>query len=148
MVQEKPLLIAQKDLGSLISLQSVLGKKVYSKSGEYVGKIIDVLAHKRTISAVHVKKPRTECMLDVNFIQSESQKTIMLSIDPVVLLLRKTVYDKAGKKLGKVIDIVKKGENDPKELIVKKSIFSRPITVSGSDIDVAKANILLKKTYE
>jgi len=58
------------------------------------------------------------------------------------------VFDADGKKLGKVVDVVRKDETNSMEaLMVRKNFYSRQVRVPKNDIEVSKKNIILKKVY-
>ena len=147
MVKE-PLYITKKQYTELDSVSAMLGRKVYGTSGTYVGKVKDILLNNGRAVAMLIKKGFTKCIISTEFISAESTKTLMLTIEPIVLHLGKVVYDKEGRKLGKVVDIIKRGENSIKEIVVRRSIFTKSLVIQGNEIAVSKANIILKQAYE
>lgn len=140
--------IASKQYTELDSVSAMLGRKVYGSSGTYAGKVQDILLNNNRAVAMLIKRGFTKCIISTEFISAESTKTLMLTIDPVILHIGKVVYDKEGRKLGKVVDIIKKGENSIKEIIVRQNIFRKQLVIPGSEIAVSKANIILKRAYE
>jgi sporulation protein YlmC with PRC-barrel domain len=137
-----------KDLDKSINLSSYIGKKVYSKSGEIVGKISDVVIHNNCMNGVIVKGKK-ELFIDKAFFEEDSEDAVMLSIDPVINMIGKQVYDSEGKKIGKVVDVERKSNaNAFTNIKVKDKVYSKPIIVPKKDIDTAKDSIMLNKSYD
>ena len=125
-----------------------MGKKIFSKSGEYSGKIKDVLITKGMFTGVLVKG-KTKFFIDKEFFTADNGDAILISIDPVINALGKQVYDRDGRRIGKVIGIDRKtNANDYSFLIVKKHFFAQPFSVPKAHVEVLKKNILLNKSYE
>ena len=125
---------------------SYIGKTVYSKSGEYVGKIVDLLFKNDRFSGIIVD--RKNVFIGKEFFGSESEKAIMLKIEPITNLIGKKVFDTVGKKVGNVSDIKRKANsNNYTNLMVKKAIYRKAFAVPKKDINIAKKNIILKKEY-
>jgi len=137
-----------KEINNLKKFGSYIDRKVYSKSGEFVGKVYDLLFKKDIFSGIMVKGKK-DIFIGKEFFRGESEKTIMLKIEPVVNLIGKRVFDSTGKKVGIVREIKRKANsNNYTDLVVKKSIYKRSFTVPKKDIEVAKKNIILKKEYK
>ena len=149
MFKKKPKIISNKlkKIGHLKKFSSYIGKKVYSKSGEYIGKVYDLLFRDSCFLGIMVDK--RDIFIGKEFFRGESDNAIMLKIEPVTSLVGKQVFDAVGKKLGRVSDIKRKSNsNNYTDLWVKKSIYRKSFTVPKKDIEVAKKNIILKKEYE
>ena len=130
------------------SIKDYLGKKVVSKSGKTVGSIRDVLFTGKGIRGIIIYKLFSRFYVDKAFFNTVGNKA-MLSIDPVLLLKRKEVFDLDGKKLGKVVKVNRKNNNNDFESItVKKRFFLKGFKIPKSEIDVMKNNIILNKSYE
>ncbi len=137
-----------KNILKFESINDYLGKKVVTKSGKTVGSIVDVLFTDRGIRGIIVYKLFTSFYIDKIFFNTVGNKA-MLSIDPVLLLKKKQVFDVDGKRLGKVVKVNRKSNNnDFESLTVKKNIFSKSIKIPKSEIDVMKKNIILNTAYE
>ena len=138
-----------KDPNKMNNLRSYLGRRVRSKSGESLGGIYDILFMGDKVEGYVVSKRLSKLFVGKEFFSSFSKKTAMLSIDPVILLIGKQVFDADGKKLGKVVRVERKSSsNDYESLVVRRNFFSRGIEVQKKDIDVSKKNIILKVIYE
>ncbi len=130
------------------SVKDYLGKKVVSKSGETIGSVADVLFTDNGIKGIVVSKRFSKFYVDSSHFNAVSNKA-MLSIDPVILLIGKEVFDVDGKRLGKVSKVIRKNNiNDFEAIVVKKKIYSKGIEIPKSNIDVLKKNIILNQSYE
>lgn len=137
-----------KNLGKVKTAKSYIGKTVYSKKGEIIGKIYDIVLKKGCLAGVLVKGKR-KVFIGKEFLGSESKKGMMLKIEPVTSLIGRYVYDSHGKRIGKVSDLKRKSNtNNYSGILVKKSVYRRAFEVSKKDIDVAKKTIVLKKPLE
>lgn len=134
-------------LDSLESLKSVIGKSVISMNGETFGRIKDIVVIGDKISGIMVKNKSREVFIDIVCINNLFANSIMLKINPAFRVIGMKVYDKVGKKIGKVIDVkqVSGFTNAIDSLIIKKNIFSKPIYVKYSLVESDVKNILLKK---
>lgn len=144
----RTILATKKDISKMEGFRSYIGKAVISKSGDSVGKIYDIAFSKSTMEGVVVVRKLSKFFIDKKFLNAVSDKTVMLSINPVVMLLGKQVFDADGKKLGKVAGLARKGStNNFDALIVKKNLYSKQFKVPKADIKVSKKNIILNKVY-
>jgi len=131
------------------SMKDYIGKNVVSKSGEHIGSILDVLFIDKGVQGIIVSKGFfSRYYVDRAYFHTVSDKA-MLSINPVILLVKKVVFDADGKRLGKVIRVKRKGKtNELEAIVVKKRFYSKAREISKADIDVMKKNIILNKMYE
>jgi len=139
----------EKNVLKFESMRDYVGKQVVSKSGEQIGTIVDVLFTDKGVKGIVVASgPFSRFYVDLSFFSTISDKA-MLTINPVILLVGKEVFDSDGKKLGRVSTIKRKGNsNDLEAVVVKKRIYSKGIQIPASDIDVMKKNIILNTTYK
>ena len=122
-----------------------LGKKVYSLSGMYIGKVKDVIMEQHTAVGLQVDK---KLLISLEHVQS-NENQIMLNINPVTLLVGKKVFDKSGRDLGKVVKIERKSNaNTYSAIFVKKKFWNKPHRIDSSSVHTAQDNILLKDDYE
>ncbi|MBW2966208.1 PRC-barrel domain-containing protein [Candidatus Woesearchaeota archaeon] len=130
------------------SIRDYIGKRIVSKSGKTIGTIRDVLFTEKGIRGFIVHRFFTRFYVDRSFFNTVGNKA-MLSINPVILLTGKVVFDADGKRLGKVVNVNRKNNsNDFESITVKKRFFLKGIDIPKSEIDVMKNNIILNKTYE
>lgn len=134
--------ISTKDPSQMRGLVKYLGKRVVTKSGQYIGRVDDVLMSRYTVQGILVRN----LFIDKEFISSDSDN-IMLSIDPVTFLIGKRVYDADAKKLGTVTGLVRAGANDFSAILVKKHLYSRARKITKDQISTTKTNIMLNKKY-
>jgi sporulation protein YlmC with PRC-barrel domain len=125
-----------------------LGKKVFSKSGNYVGKVREIMFRDDALSGLIVSG-KARVFVDREYIASDSGTAVMLGIDPVILMLGKQVFDSEGRKLGKVTGLDRKSTaNTFSAIMVKRNIFTKPFMVANGDISVTKTNIITKTAFE
>lgn len=119
-------------------------KKVYSTSGDYVGRVKDVVLKNNQLAGIIVKGKR-KLYIDHDYCTPGTVDSILLNIDPVTMLKGKTVFDAHGKKIGKVHSIKREGiKNDCTALLVKKNIITKPQEIPYNEVDISKKNIILK----
>ena len=93
-----------KSLESTKSLASLMGKRVLSKSGEIAGKITDVITTNEKIIGIIISGNQRQ-FIGKEFFKYDTEDSILLTIDPVTLMIGKQVFDNEGKKLGIVTDL-------------------------------------------
>ena len=136
-----------KKVDHLKKFSSYIGKNVYSKTGEFLGRVKDLLFKEECFLGILLDRKRL--FIGKEFLGHESEKGIVLKIDPVTSLLGKQVFDAVGKRIGVVSDIKRKtNSNSYTHLMVKKAIYRRAFEIPKKDVDVAKKSIILKKAYE
>jgi sporulation protein YlmC with PRC-barrel domain len=134
-----------KKLEGTNTFSSYIGKKVYSKSGILLGAVRDVIMKNDIMLGVLVKR----VFIGKEFFKSYTADAIMLRIDPVTNLVGKQVFDSTGKRVGKVVELKRKGTgNSYTELRVKKNLYSKSIFIPKKDIKIAKKNVILKKPWQ
>ncbi len=133
-----------EDLSNLHSIRPWIGLKVLSKSGEKLGKIHDLLYEDFSISAILVQYGMVKIVISRKFVAERSEKSVVLSVDPVTLLRGKKVFDSEGKYIGKVIDIERQGDgNNLISIKARKKFYKAPIEIPHKELDVIKKNIIL-----
>ncbi|MBR9691879.1 hypothetical protein GOV06_03765 [Candidatus Woesearchaeota archaeon] len=138
----------KEDVSKFNSVMGYIKKKIVSKSGEVMGEVKDVLFTAKGVKGIIGGKLLSKFYIDSAYFNSVDGK-IMLSIDPVMLLVGKDVFDADGRLLGKVIDVVRKSKlNNFKSIIVKRKFYSKGVEIPKSEIKTSKKNIILNKVYE
>jgi len=123
-------------------------KSVLSKSGEYVGKVYDIVL-KRDLFVGLLVSGKKKLYIGKEFISSDSKEQVILNIEPVTNMIGKEVYDSKGERIGYVKDLIRKSNsNTYSDIVVKKSFFRRAFPISKADVSVAKKSIILKNSYE
>lgn len=149
MAKKQPFIISPgfKSVDKAKTAYNYLGKKVYSTSGDRVGRVKDIVLYQDKVAGLIVKG-RGKLFIHKDYVQPETVDAILLTIDPINLLKGKLVFDSDGRKLGKVKDIERNTTaNDCDNLVVRKNLFSKPRMISYKDVSVSKRNIILSKAY-
>lgn len=137
-----------KTLKETNKLSSYIGKRVYSKSGEYVGKLKEFVTYNNEFAGMLVYG-KNDLFVDKEFFSLNSEDSIVLLIDPITILLGKKVFDADGRDLGKVVGVDRNSNlNNFKYLEIRKGSFAKPVKVSKVEISVMKKNIILKTSYK
>jgi sporulation protein YlmC with PRC-barrel domain len=126
---------------------SYVGKRVYSKKGDFFGIVYDVILKKGVMIGILVKGKRRS-FIGKEFFGSQSKEGIVLKIEPVTIIIGKPVYDSEGKRIGKVVGLNRKScTNAYSDIMVKRSMLRRAFSIPKKDIEMAKKSVLLKKPY-
>lgn len=141
--------IANKIFPEGISFWSIFWRKALSRSGEYCGRISGINFSEGSIVGINLLYGTKKIWLGLDCLQtlevSGKKSALILNLDPVYLMEGKRVYDSDGRKLGRVIRVVQKGpHNDFDFILVKKGLFSKPISIKKESVQVMKKNIILK----
>jgi len=112
-----------------IKASEVIGKKVFTITGKVYGRVRDIYLNPRalTLEAIKVDKGifGKNHYIGKNFIEKITKTGVKLIMDPINAFVGKNVYDKKGKKIGKVKLIEKVGP--------KKDIFAFVISVGACE---------------
>lgn len=132
----------------IVSLKDMIDKKVYSRSGEYVGIVKDIGFSENEFIGIIVRSKSKNILIDKKYFQMNKKDNLVLNIDPITNIKGKLVFDKDGRQLGKIVDIIRKtNSNTFENIIVKESLYSKSIKIPRADIEVMKINIILNKAY-
>jgi len=127
---------------------SYMGKKVYSKTGELVGSVYDIVIKNDCMAGV-LYKGNSRVFMGKEFFKSDTADAIMLKIEPVTGLIGKQVFDSTGKRVGKVVELKRKSTaNSYEELRVKKAFYLSSVFIPKKLIAVAKKNIILREPWQ
>jgi sporulation protein YlmC with PRC-barrel domain len=133
-----------KNVEDLPRINFYKGNKVFSKSGEYVGKVVNLVFKEHTVKGI-VVRGKALVVLGMDFIDSNSGNVIMLKIDPVTNLIGKFVFDSNGRKLGRVVGLERNTSgNNYSELVIRKKFYRPTFTVKKTNVAVSRENIILK----
>ncbi|MCB9361979.1 hypothetical protein H6504_00955 [Candidatus Woesearchaeota archaeon] len=136
-----------ENLDGLPTARKYLGRKVFSTSGLFVGKVNDLVFKHNALAGVIVSG-RYRIFVDKEYFSSDTDDAIMLSIDPILFIIGKQVFDVEGRKLGKVVGLEKgTADNSFGSLLVRKNIISKVKKIPRSHISICKENIILSKAY-
>ena len=137
-----------KQIDNTTSLNDLIGRKVFSRSGEYVGKVKDFLTRENELLGMLVKGTQT-VFIDKEHFTLTSGDMIMLAIEPVTNTIGKQVIDSDGRILGKVVALERKSlQNTYSALTVKRHMYAKPMSIPKAQVSVAKKNVILKIAYQ
>ncbi|MBR9690472.1 hypothetical protein GOV08_02195 [Candidatus Woesearchaeota archaeon] len=128
-------------------LKRYLYKKVFSKDGQLLGRVKDMVFKSYDVEGILVTKFLffKTSFIDREYIDKFSEEGILLKINPVLNILGKQVFDKEGRKIGKVKKVNRRTQaNAYESLVVKKGIFSRQRLIYPSDVDIVQKNVILR----
>jgi sporulation protein YlmC with PRC-barrel domain len=140
-----------KTVADLINSRSLQNIVVISRSGEIVGRVKSLRMKGFNVEGIVIAKPFSisKEFIDRAFIKTFDQNQILLKINPVTSLKGLKVYDMSGRKLGKVIKVLRQSNtNNFTGLVIKNRFFSRPILVEKEKIDIMKKNVILNIDYD
>ena len=137
-----------KNTLELEELTSYVGKEVFSKSGEPIGSVKEIVVHKDKIKGVIISSKK-DFYVDKEQFSLNEHEVIILKIDPIFALIGKKVYDSQGKEMGTVQDLKRKNNlNDFSELIVSKSLLYKNLKIPKKEIETTGESIVLNKKYK
>ncbi len=125
-------------------------RPVLSCSGEFAGLLWSLQFRSGKLANLILMYRFQLVMIDSSYIRNlenlDSEKKIILSIEPVYLLKGKPVFDASGVKLGKVFQIGQLGyQNDFDSLLVKKKLYLPALRIARSQIQTINKSIILKE---
>jgi len=145
----KSITTKKADVSRMDSFRSHIGKKIITKSGDSFGRVFDISFSGNTVAGIIAARNLSKVFIGKEFVAGMTADSVMLSIDPVIMMIGKQVFDADGNKIGKVAKLVRKGSsNSYSAIIVKRKIYSKGIRVPRSDIETSKKNIILSKVYK
>lgn len=139
------------EMKETLDLKKSLNVRVISHKGLVLGKVLQIRFHpiKRVLEGILVsrgffKKP---LYIGSSYINKISHESIILDIEPSILLRGRIVIDSKGKKLGKVKQVIRKNHsNDIKELRVG-SLFRKDFIINLSNVKLLGESIILNPNY-
>ncbi len=146
---KEPILVSD-NLGSLANTRlfsSYKGRKVFSKTGDLIGRVKDLVIEKNSLAGFKIGG-KVSLIIGREFVATDTPEALLLSMDPVPLLVGKQVFDAKGRLLGVVSSLDRKTfGNTFSSLVVKRRFYSKPIVIPKDRIDVCEKNIILKKSW-
>ena len=134
-----------------LNLKDLFGIRVISKRGKVVGNVSQfrINANSMEIEGILVsrgifKKP---FYVGKSYLKQISKDAIILNIEPTNLLKGIKVVTSDGKILGKVKEVIRKGDTNIVEGIVVSSLFKKKKTIRASSIERLGQSIILKQNY-
>ena len=133
-----------------IDASDLLGKKVLSKSGHVIGRIHQIRINQKNfgIEGITVKRGFSrKIYIGYGYIYSISDKAVILNIELSLLLKSKVVVDYHGKILGKVKEIIRKGDKNDIDKIIVQKFLRKDMEVPIHSIKTISKSIILKESY-
>jgi ribosomal 30S subunit maturation factor RimM len=135
----------KEPVATIQGVTKILGRKVLSKTGDVVGKIVEIVPEGKEISGIVSKKGFKKTFIDMQYIADLYTNSIMLNIDPATRYEGMQVFDATGKKLGKVVEVHRTtATNSYNALYIKKNMFSKRKKMDSAKVESAHKNIILK----
>lgn len=137
-----------EDGSQLDELSSYIGKDVFSKSGEEIGSIKELVVHRDKIKGAIISSKKDFYIDKRQFVLNEHD-VIILKFDPIFALIGKKVYDADGKELGNVLELKRStNQNDFTSMIVSKNLLSKKLSIPKKEIETMGERIVLNKIYK
>ncbi len=138
-------------LSETLNLNKLVGRKVISKKGNVVGRVkeIRLLLQKKIIEGIVVSCPdlAKSLYIGISYIDRITPDSVLLTMDPVVLLKGLVVITESGRKIGRIKQVIRReNTNEIRQLIVS-SLFARPREISITQIKKIGSSIILKSSY-
>ena len=141
-------IISSRGIPKHYHLSTVIGKKVIAYSGELIGRVKEIAYDMNRVVGIYVMGGTKygRLLIGMEYIDQFHEDSVLLKINPVSTLIGKVVFDKDGKRVGRVKKIVRTSTaNNFKEIIVKRNNFSKAKHIKKGDMEVIAKNIILNK---
>ncbi len=146
--------IIQKDdahKNKTINLKSILHSKVLSVESIIVGKVKEVRINPKTmgLEAITISRGsfRPPLYVGKSYFQKVSDDAVILNIDPFILIKKLKVISMDGKKVGRVIEIIRSDYTNDIKSIIAKSLFKR-FNIPAESIKLIGKSVILKINYD
>ncbi len=147
--------ISGKDLSKVITSEDILGKDVIDSDGRFIGVVDKVLIDPRLFDFVGISLDkgflRRGLSIGKNYIQKITDHAVFLKIRVAYELKGMAVFDKDGKRIGKVVALELAGHtNKITHLIISTPLASliREFTIPFKHVKNIGENIILAITKE
>ncbi len=132
------------------SLKKLVGKKIISKSGRIVGTVQDIIIKNYSIIGIITTRSfASPLFIDKIYFDSFKEDAIILKIDPVTCIVGLNVFDKNGRKLGKVTNIIRETNNNEfSEFFVNQGPLKKELNFKHMDIETISQNVILNIEFD
>jgi sporulation protein YlmC with PRC-barrel domain len=118
---------------------AILGRKVLAKNGEKIGDVAGLYIDpkKLTIEGIRVDKGvfKFDHYIGNNYIETVSDKGVILNITPLDEFVGKKAIDSAGKELGKIKQIKRIGPtNEPLSFVISRGIGKDDLVIKEDQV--------------
>jgi len=130
--------------------KSLIGKRVLSKSGDVIGRVVQLRINpdKRTLEGVVVRRLAKKIYLCMSYVTRITEEALMLGIDPVVLFKGRAVVTSDGKKFGVVYDLERiQQTNEITHVHLRRHLYKK-LSIPKEDFTRFGTSLILKKTYD
>jgi sporulation protein YlmC with PRC-barrel domain len=135
-----------------IDLSNVLGKRVLSKNGQSVGHVRTLRVSDDGLSVKGVVVSRglfnQPLFIGSGYIDRLTLDSIVLKIDPFLLLKGLKVVSSEGEVIGRVVDFVRVNNTNDLDSLTVKSFMRGSFSVPVNSIKSVGYSIILKPNYE
>lgn len=139
-------------LDKTINIAKVLGKNILSNGGGIIGRVSEIRVDPDSleIEGVLVKRSffKKPLFIGRSYFSRLSHEAIILDIEPSILIKGRKVMVSNGKVIGKVVEVVTKGNSNDLQILVVRSLFSRKFTIPPSAIKSLGKTIMLNPKYD
>jgi len=145
--------ITQKEqpIEKTINLKKLIGKNVLSKGGKIIGKVSEIRINPYSLrfEGILIKKDifKKPIYIGKSYFSHLSHEAIILNIEPIVLINKKTVITSEGKIIGKVKKVIREGSTNNLKGIIVSSLFRKSF-IPASVIKSVGTTIVLKPNYD
>ncbi len=138
-------------LEKTVNLKKLTGKNVLSKGGKIIGKIseIRINPYNLKIEGILIKRDifRKPLYIGKGYFSHLSHDSVILNIELSPLIKGRKVITSEGKIIGKVKEVLRKGDSNEIEGLTVRSMFSRKFILPSSAIKYIGKSVVLKSKY-
>ena len=136
-----------------LSLWSFLGRRVLSRTGVPVGFVTGLYVSEKGLSAFQILSRFRLLKIGLEGFEASGifsrRSSLLLNFEPTLLLVGRNVYDREGRKLGRVRSVERREPEDRLlALLVRKGRVGRTLRIDAQAIELSKKNILLNRSYQ
>ncbi|MBX4196003.1 PRC-barrel domain-containing protein [Candidatus Pacearchaeota archaeon] len=130
----------------------LLGSKVLSPEGLVVGRVkeIRISPDDMDVEGIIVSRGwfKNTIYIGKNYFKKLSQESLILSIEPTILIEGREVINFEGKRLGKITRIERADTTNAIRQIVIKRMFHQEVVIPGKFIQGIGKSVILKESYD
>ena len=141
----------ERSLDKTVNLKKLIGKRVLSKGGKIIGKILEIRVSpiNLDIEGILVRGNiiKKSMYIGRSYFSRLSPEAVILNIEVSVLIKNKQVIDSKGRIIGRVKEVVRKGTRNDFKGVYVRSLFSRKFFIPESEIEYVNKSVVLKPKY-
>ncbi|PIN88680.1 hypothetical protein COU61_03925 [Candidatus Pacearchaeota archaeon CG10_big_fil_rev_8_21_14_0_10_35_13] len=151
MKEPHSILKAERSLKKTINLKKLIGKRVLSKGGTIIGKILEIRISPINLNLegilVRGSIIKKSMYIGRSYFSRLSDEAVILNIEVFILIKNKQVIDSKGRVIGRVKEVVMKGTRNNFKGVYVRSLFSRKFFIPESEIEYVTKSVVLKTKY-